>query len=140
MLREQDKETAQQEARQTTTADPEVKPDAPRRRFTTQEKLRILEELDSCTEPGQVGSLLRREGIYSSYVTRWRREREAGLLKPNARRKKGRRPNSEEQRAQEMAQLRAENQRLQLRLQKAEAIIEVQKKVSFLLGLEELTS
>jgi transposase-like protein len=53
--------------------DPEVVPVAMRRRFSAQEKLRILEEADQCSEPGEIGALLRREGIYSSYLSRWRR-------------------------------------------------------------------
>mgnify|MGYP002065136290 CR=1 FL=1 len=55
--------------------DPEVVPMAERRRFTAEEKLRILEEADACTEPGEIGALVRREGIYSSYLSRWRRAR-----------------------------------------------------------------
>jgi transposase-like protein len=60
--------------------DPEVVPIAQRRRFTAEEKLRIVEEAEACTEPGQFGSLLRREGIYSSYVSRWRQARDRGQL------------------------------------------------------------
>ena len=117
--------------------DPEVKPAKPRRRFSRKEKLRILSELDNCVDSGEVGSLLRREGIYSSYLTRWKREKEQGILNGSAQRKRGRKPNEQAKNQEELARLRAENQRLQQRLQKAEAIIDIQKKVSILLGLEE---
>ncbi len=60
--------------------DPEVVPMAERRRFTAEEKLRILEEADACTEPGEIGALVRREGIYSSYLSRWRQARDRGQL------------------------------------------------------------
>jgi len=60
--------------------DPEVTEAKPRRRFTAQYKLRILAEADACSEPGEIGALLRREGIYSSYLTTWRRQKEKGLL------------------------------------------------------------
>lgn len=117
--------------------DPEVRPAASRRVFTAEEKLRILDELDQCAEPGEVGALLRREGIYSSYISRWKKQKEEGLLHATIERKRGRRPHTSGQHQKELARLRAENQRLHQRLQKAEAIIEVQKKVSILLGLEE---
>jgi transposase-like protein len=69
--------------------DPEVMPTAKRRQFSAAYKRRILEETDGCTEPGEVGALLRREGLYSSYLTTWRRQRERGELEPQKRGRKG---------------------------------------------------
>ena len=116
-------------------ADPEVVPTVQRRQFTAQEKLCILEEADACTEPGQVGALLRREGIYSSYLSRWRRARDGGQLTALNGKKRGSKTSADEGLAEEVRKLRRENEWLQARLAQAEAIIEVQKKVSQLLGL-----
>jgi len=115
--------------------DPEVVPTAGRRRFTTQEKLRILEEADACTEPGELGALLRREGIYSSYLSRWRRARDRGQLQALRSKKRGRKPPTDKELTEEAAKLQRENERLQARLAQAEAIIEAQKKLSEVLGL-----
>lgn len=109
--------------------DPEVVPKAKRRVFTTAYKLRILSQADRCGKPGEVGALLRGEGLYSSYLTTWRRQRANGEL---GSRKRGR---PSDPSAKELARLRTENVRLAARLEKAEAIIEVQKKLSVLLGL-----
>jgi transposase-like protein len=103
-----------------------------RRRFSVAYKQSILEEADRCTEPGEIGALLRREGLYSSNLTTWRRQRERGEL---AGVKRGRKPASDE--AKELKQLRRENARLKQKLEQAETIIEVQKKLSQLLGLTE---
>ena len=62
----------------TSTPDPEVQPKSRRRRFTAKYKLRILEEVDRCSQPGEIGSIIRREGLYSSHLTKWRRQREQG--------------------------------------------------------------
>ena len=115
-------------------ADPEVVPMAERRRFTAEEKLRILEEADACTEPGGIGALVRREGIYSSYLSRWRRARDRGQLTALGEQQRGRKPAADAALAREVARLRRENERLQARLDQAEAIIDVQKKLSQLLG------
>ena len=115
-------------------ADPEVVPMAERRRFTAKEKLRILEEADVCTEPGEIGALVRREGIYSSYLSRWRRARDRGQLSALGEQQRGRKPAADAALVREVARLRRENERLQARLDQAEAIIEVQKKLSQLLG------
>jgi transposase-like protein len=107
--------------------------DARRRSFTGEYKQRILAELDSATEPGAVGALLRREGLYSSHLSTWRRERQAGILKgltPLKRGPKSKRNPQEE----EMQKLRRENQRLTEELRKAAIVIDVQKKVGALLG------
>ena len=116
--------------------DPEVVPVAQRRQFTAEEKLRILEEADACTKSNEIGALLRREGIYSSYLSRWRRARESGLLTALGPKKRGPKAPTEAALAREVTRLRRENERLQARLDQAETIIEVQKKLSTLLGLD----
>jgi len=115
--------------------DPEVVPKAERRKFSAEHKRRVLEEADACTESGQIGALLRREGLYSSHLTTWRRQREAGLLETLSPKKRGR--NGKDEMERELVGLRRENERLQARLEQAETIIEVQKKLSHLLGLAE---
>jgi len=121
---------------ETSIPDPEVIPVAERRQFTAEYKLRILEEADQCTEPGEIGSLLRREGLYSSYLNRWRRAREQGLLQALSPKARGRKPAADRALRQEVATLRRENERLQKKLETAETIIAVQKKLSHLLGLD----
>ena len=113
--------------------DPEVLPRAKHRQFTAEYKLRILQEADRCSQLGELGALLRREGLYSSHLTKWRRQREQGQLHALAPHPRGRQPARDPQ-AEELTQLRWENQQLQTRLQQAEAIIDVQKKLSQLLG------
>jgi len=115
---------------------PEVKPAAPHRHFSAREKLRILEEADACTEPGEVGALVRREGIYASYLSRWRRARDRGQLDGLSAKKRGPKRIVDKELAEENAMLRRENERLRARLEQAETIIEVQKKLSQILGLE----
>ncbi len=114
--------------------DPEVVAGAKRRTFTAEYKQRILAEADAATaQPGAVGALLRREGLYSSHLVAWRRERQAGILRgltPQRRGPKTKRHPQEE----ELQRLRRENQRLTEELRKAEIIIDVQKKVGALLG------
>jgi transposase-like protein len=100
-----------------------------RRSFSAAYKRSILDEADRCTEPGAVGALLRREGLYSSNLTRWRRQRERGEL---AGAKRGRKPVSDE--AKELKRLERENQRLKRKLEQAETIIEVQKNSRSYLG------
>jgi transposase len=126
---------SQDELNKSNVPDPEVVPQAKRRLFSAAYKLRILEEVDACHESGQIGSLLRREGLYSSHLTTWRRQREQGQLEALSPRKRGRKPSVDEALAKELAELKRENQRLENRLQQAETIIEVQKKLSGLLGL-----
>ena len=118
------------------TERPETEVKTPYRRFSAKEKLRILEEADACTEPGEIGALIRREGIYSSYLSRWRRARDRGQLDGLNGRKRGRKRSVDEELAEENAALRRENERLRSRLKQAETIIEVQKKLSQMLGLE----
>lgn len=109
----------------------EVVAKAKRRRFTAAEKLRLLREVEACQGSGEIGALLRREGIYSSYLSTWRKQRELGKLDGLAPRKRGPKPDPQ---AIELARLRHENERLQERLRRAELIIDVQKKVAGLLG------
>ena len=116
-----------------TRPDPEVLEKAQRRQFTAAYKQRILDEAEGCTEPGQIGALLRREGLYSSHLTTWRRQRDKGVLKGLSPQKRGRKRKDELER--EVARLQQENERLQASLEQAETIIEVQKKLSRLLGL-----
>lgn len=120
---------------ETSMPDPEVVPTAKRRRFTTQEKVRILKEVDACTKPGELGALLRREGIYSSYLSRWRRARDRGELQALSPKRRGPKSAADSGLAKELAKLQRENERLQGRLAQAEAIMEAQKKLSELLGL-----
>lgn len=115
--------------------DPEVPEKPKRRKFSAAYKRRILQELDACTKPGEVGALLRREGLYSSTLTRWRRAREAGELEGLSPKKRGRRSRERDPLAEEVEELRRENVRLQQRLKQAEKVIEVQKKVSEILGI-----
>jgi transposase len=108
--------------------DPEVVERTSRRRFTAKYKLRVLEQADGCTESGQIGALLRREGLYSSHLTTWRRQREAGAFAGLAPRKRGHKANPENRQTQRMAELERENERLRHQLVQAETIIDVQKK------------
>ena len=113
--------------------DPEVLPKAKRRNYTASYKLWVLEEADKCRQqPGQIGALLRREGLYSSHLTTWQRQREAGQIAGLKPRKRGRK--LDEERA-EINQLRHENKRITRQLEQAELIIEAQKKLSEILGI-----
>jgi transposase len=113
--------------------DPEVHAVAKRRRFSAAYKLAVLCEVDQLHEPGAIGALLRREGLYSSHLTMWRREREAGALGAlGGRRGKKAKSSPEHKR---IAALEAKNARLQRELGQAHTIIEVQKKLCTLLGL-----
>ena len=116
----------------TSPPDPEVGAKAKRRRFSAEYKLAVLREADSCTRPGEIGALLRREGLYSSHLVDWRRQRDAGALQALARRR-GRAPT--DQVNAEVARLRRDNQRLAAKLDQAQRIIEIQGKVSELLGI-----
>ena len=125
---------SQEDASRAKSPDSEVK--TPRRRFSAKEKLRILEEADACTEPGEIGALVRREGIYTSYLSRWRRARDRGQLDGLRGKKRGPKRTVDQELAEENEALKRENERLQARLEQAETIIEVQKKLSQILGLE----
>jgi transposase-like protein len=114
---------------------PEVPDNAVRRRFTAEYKLRILNQADACTEPGSLGTLLRREGLYASNLNTWRHQRECGILSGLTPRKRGRKELVSEPLLAENEKLRKENERLTNRLTQAEIIIDVQKKVSQILGI-----
>jgi transposase len=115
--------------------DPAV-PERPlRRRFPAEYKLRILGEADRCTQPGQLGALLRREGLYSSHLTAWRQQRTEGTLAGLTPKRRGRKANPDAAVIAENQRLQRENQRLLAKLRQAETIIEVQKKLSEILGI-----
>jgi transposase-like protein len=115
--------------------DPAVPEKPVRRRFTAEYKIRILREADRCTGPGQLGALLRREGLYSSHLSTWRQQRDEGTLAGLTPKRRGPKPNPEAPLIAENERLRRENQRLAAKLRQAEAIIEVQKKLSEVLGI-----
>jgi len=117
------------------SASPELS-DRPRRRtFTAQDKLRILAETDRAAETGGIGAILRREGLYSSALTDWRRQRDAGALGALVPAKRGPKTAERNPLAAQLALVERDNARLTLRLKRAEAIIELQKKVAELLGI-----
>jgi transposase len=115
--------------------DPEVLEKPVRRRFTADYKLQIVQEADRCTEPGQIGGLLRREGLYSSQLSAWRNQRQQGQLQALRDDKRGRKALIPHPVQLELDQLRRENHRLRHQVQQAELIIDIQKKASLLLGI-----
>ncbi len=116
--------------------DPEVVPRARRRRFGAAYKLRVVAEADDCTKPGEIGALLRREGLSSSHLVTWRRARDQGQLDALAPKRRGPKPDPDRALKKRNDQLERENARLLKRLETAEVIIDVQRKVSRLLGIE----
>ena len=116
----------------TAQPNPEVAVKPVRRRFTAEYKQRVLHEAEACTQAGERGALLRREGLYSSHLNTWRRQRDRGALQGLKPAKRGRKADPQ---AAEMARLKRENERLKAKLERAELIIDVQKKVSQMLGL-----
>jgi transposase-like protein len=114
--------------------DPEVAAKPKRRQFTAEYRLRILEEADRCTEPGEVGQLLRREGLYSSHLTAWRKARRSGALRGLASKKRGAKPKARNPLEPKVRQLEAKVERLEKELHKAHTILDVQEKVAGLLG------
>jgi transposase-like protein len=115
-----------------TPPDPEVPAKVQRRRFTAEYRLRLLKQADACKKPGELGALLRREGLYSSLLTNWRRQREEGALQEMRGRRRGPKARPADPRVK---QLETENRRLQRKLQRAETIITLQKKVAEILGI-----
>lgn len=101
---------------------------ARRRRFTADFKRQVLADADACTEPGQLGALLRRHGLYSSHLTDWRRQRDQGTLAALEPKKRGRKATARHPLAAEVARLEQENKRLQARAERAERLVELQKK------------
>ena len=121
-----------------TAPDPEVRAVAKRRQFTAAYKLSVVEEADRCSSPGSIGALLRREGLYSSHLTVWRREREAGALAAlGARRGRKAKLTAEQRR---IAELQSRCAQLERELSQAHTIVEVQKKLCTLLGLPTAAS
>ncbi len=114
----------------------EVVEKAKRRGFTAEYKQRILEQADRARAPGEVGALLRQEGLYSSHLSAWRRQREAGELAALTPKKRGPKAKVPDAREREVAELRKQLARAEARAARAEAIIDVQKKLSLLLGIQ----
>src|SRR5213593_2437094 len=117
------------------TVETEVVAKARRRRFTAGEKLRVLREVDGCTKPGELSALLRREGLYSSHLSAWRAARRRGELAGLTPRARGPKAKPVDPRDKKLVEQAREITRLQARLERAEGLIEVQKKVSQLLGI-----
>ncbi len=113
--------------------DPEVLEKPKRRKFSAQFKLQMLQKADACTMPGEIGALLRGEGLHSSHLSDWRKAQREGALGALSK-KRGRKPRRDPA-AREIDRLKKQNQRLQDKLRQAEAIIGIQKKVSELLGI-----
>ncbi len=111
----------------------EVTAKASRRRFTVEYKRKIVREADGCKTPGAVGALLRREGLYSSHLATWRAARDRGEL-AGAPKKRGPAPQTPDSRDKKIAELERETMRWRKRAERAEALVEVQKKVAALLG------
>ncbi len=106
-----------------------------RRRFSVEYKLKILAEADACTETGQLGELFRREGLCSSHLTTWRKQRDEGVLAGLTPKRRGRKAKPKNPLADENKRLQRENERLKEHLRQAELIIDVQKKVSEMLNI-----
>ena len=106
-----------------------------RRRFLVEYKLRILQEADRCTASGQLGALLRREGLYSSHLSTWREQRSQGMLAGLTPKRRGRKANPDAPLIAENQRLTRETQRLAAKLRQAETIIDIQKKLSEMLGI-----
>ncbi len=117
------------------TPEIEVSEHPQRRRFTVEYKRSILRQADACKQPGEIGALLRREGLYSSHLSTWRRARDRGELAALSSKPRGPQKPVVDPRDHQISALERENERLQARLARAEALLEVQKKVSHLLGI-----
>ena len=113
----------------------EVVAKASRRRFTVDYKLKILAQADACHQAGELGALLRCEGLYCSSLALWRHQRQQGILTGLTPRTRGRKPNQQSQLVADNEQLKRQNQKLSKRLQQAEIIIEFQKKLAEALGI-----
>ena len=116
--------------------DPAVPEKPVRRRFDAEFKARILREADQCTQPGQLGALLRREGLYSSHLFLWRKQRDDAALAGLVPKRRGRKPDPDAPLVAENQRLTREVARLHRRLRRTEAILDVQKKLSEILGIE----
>lgn len=107
-----------------------------RRRFTAEYKVKILREADACSRAGEIGALLRREGLYSSNLTQWRKQRERGELEGLSPRRRGPVRKQKNPLADKVRALERENVRLRARAERAEGLVDLQKKVSEILGIE----
>ena len=114
----------------------EVLAKAERRRFTAEYKVKVLREADRGKQPGEIGALLRREGLYWSNLTTWRKQRESGELAGLSARKRGPQRREKNPLAERVRELERDNMRLKRRAERAEGIVELQKKVSEILGIE----
>lgn len=117
--------------------DPEVPAKARRRQYSAAYKKRILEAADRCSAPGDIGALLRREGLYSSLLSKWRQQRASGTTAALEPKKRGRKARPVDPQAKRIAELERETVRLRKKLEQAETIIAVQKKLSQLLSSDE---
>jgi len=122
--------------------DPEVVAKPKRRRYPADYKLRVLQETDACTLPGEIGSFLRREGLYSSLLTKWRRQREEGTLEGLTPKKRGRKARAADPRdkkieelEREKGKLKREKAQLEAKLKRADLMLDLQKKCSEILGV-----
>ena len=113
---------------QTSTPDPEVKPRQARRHFSAKKKLRLLKAAEAC-EPGELGTFLRKQGLYSSHLTKWHRQRERGELDGLETKKRGRKQIPANPLAKQVAKLEKEKRALERKLAQREAMIDLQKKV-----------
>jgi transposase-like protein len=120
--------------------DPEVTEKPVRRRFTAEYKLSILQKVKTCTESGDVGALLRREGLYSSNLTKWKRQLDEGVLIALTHKQRGRKATEPDPLVAENRLLRKENELLTKRLKQAEMLIDIQKKNSLFMGITLETS
>jgi transposase-like protein len=114
----------------------EVVAKAERRRFTAEYKRKVLREADHCKQPGEIGGLLRREGLYWSHLANWRKQRERGELSGLTGKKRGPTQREKNPLAERVRELERDNSRLKRRAERAEGIVELQKKVSEILGIE----
>ena len=115
---------------------PEVSEKKPRRKFTAAYKLRILQQADACRDQGQIGALLRGEGLYSSNLTLWRKQRREGALAAMEPKKRDAKAKGKNPLAARVAELERQNRLLEAKLRKAEIVIEAQKKISEILNLD----
>jgi transposase len=137
LKQEETMETSQGLAPSGAQPDPEVVATVRRRQFTSADKRRILEAADRCTQPGEIGALLRKEGIYSSHLTTWRRQRAADERAALAPQQRGRKADPAQAEDRRVRQLTQANDRLRRQLAQANAIIDVQKKLCALLGVND---
>jgi len=120
----------------TSLRDVEVAVKADRRRFTAEYKQKVLREADDCRQSGEIGALLRREGLYWSNLTHWRRQRESGELAGLTAKRRGPQRREKNPLAERVRELERDNTRLKRRAERAEGLVELQKKVSEIVGIE----